>query len=354
MESESLYFLRKFMDAMSPSGFEDEAREIWKERTKSFVDEVFTDVHGNAIGVLNKDGKPRVMIAGHMDEIGYMVTYVNKAGFIYFRPIGGIDPHLLPGERVWIKTKKGKILGIIGRKPIHLLEEEERKKVVKIEDLFIDIGTSKKEETLEIVKIGDPAVPAVGFEVLNKDKVIGRGFDDKGGAFVVSEVLRLLSKANPTASVYGVATVQEEIGLRGATTSAFRITPDVGIAIDVTFATDYPAEETGATKVGDIKIGSGPSISRGPNINPKIFDLLVDVAEEQKIQYQIEGAPRGTGTDANVIQLTKGGVATGLVSIPNRYMHTPVELVSLDDLENVAKLVAGFIIRLDDKVDFTL
>ncbi len=355
MKSESLEFLRTFMDAMSPSGFEDEAREIWKQRTKKFVDEISTDVHGNAIGILNKNGKPKVMLAGHMDEIGYMVKYVNKAGFIYFRTIGGIDPHLLPGKRVWIKTKKGKILGVIGRKPIHLLEEEERKKVVKIEDLFIDIGMTKKEETLELVSIGDPAIPAVGFDVLNKDRVVGRGFDDKGGAFIVSEILRLLStekKLKP--SVYGVATVQEEIGLRGATTSAFRIAPDIGIAIDVTFASDYPADETEATKIGDIRIGKGPAISRGANINPKVFDLLVDVAQKEKIPYQVEAAPRGTGTDANVMQLSRGGVATGLVSIPNRYMHTPVELVSLDDLENIVKLLAGFILRINEKSDFTL
>ncbi|MBI4721867.1 MAG: M42 family metallopeptidase [Candidatus Stahlbacteria bacterium] len=357
MKSESLGFLRTFMDAMSPSGFEDEAREIWKQRTKRFVDEVFSDVHGNAIAVLNKKGKPKVMLAGHMDEIGYMVKYVDSKGFIYFSPIGGIDLHLIPGKRVWIKTKKGKILGVIGREPIHTLEEEERKKVAKIENLFIDIGMTKKEETLELVSIGDPAIPAVGFEVLNKDRVVGRGFDDKGGAFIVSEILRLLSsekKLKP--SVYGVATVQEEIGLRGATTSAFRIAPDVGIAIDVTHATDYPAIMMASKQIkhGEVVIGKGPVISRGPNINPKVFDLLVEVAKKDKIPYQIEAAPRGTGTDANTIQLTREGVATGLVSIPNRYMHTPVELVSLDDLENIAKLLAGFIMRINEKSDFTL
>lgn len=352
MKRESLDFLHNFMDSMSPSGFEEEARGIWRERTKEFVDEIITDVHGNCIGVLNKDGKPKVMLAGHMDEVGYMVKYVNKEGFVYFSAIGGIDPHLVPGERVWIKTKRGKILGVIGMKPIHLLDKEEREKVVKLENLFIDIGMKNKKEVEELVSIGDPAVPAVGFDVLNKDRVVGRGFDDKGGAFVVSEVLRFLSKKEPKASVYGVATVQEEIGLRGAKTSAFRIAPDVGIAIDVTFATDYPATETESTKFGDIRIGKGPSISRGPNINPKVFELLIQEAKAKKIPYQIEGAPRATGTDANVIQLTRAGVATGLVSIPNRYMHTPVELISLDDLENVANLIANFILQLDEKSNF--
>ncbi len=354
MERESLDFFRKFVDSMSPSGFEEEARESWKKRTRKFADEVSSDVHGNAIGVLNKNGKPRVMLAGHMDEVGYMVKYINKSGFLYFSPIGGIDLHLVPGKRVWVKTKKGKILGVIGRQAIHLLEAEERKKVVKLEQLFIDIGAKDKKEAEKLISIGDPAIPAVGFEVLNKDRVVGRGFDNKAGAWVVSEVLRILSKKKLKAGVYAVATVQEEIGLRGAHTSAFGIAPDVGIATDVTFATDYPAEESGATKSGDIRIGKGAVISRGPNINPKVFDLLVDVAKKEKIPYQVEAAPRATGTDANVIQLTRSGVATGLISIPNRYMHTPVELISLDDLENVAKLMAGFVLRLDKKIDFTL
>ncbi|HID93360.1 MAG TPA: M42 family peptidase [bacterium (Candidatus Stahlbacteria)] len=350
MQKESFGFLKELINTISPSGFEEEAMNIWKQRTKNFVDEVRTDVHGNSIGIINEGGTPKVMLAGHIDEIGYMVKYINDEGYIYFSTIGGIDLHLVPGERVWIKTKKGKVLGVIGKKPIHLLEEEERKKVAKIEQLWIDIGVKDAKESKSIVNTGDPAVPAVEFEVLNAENVIGRGFDDKAGAFVVSETLRLVSQNKPKASVYGVATVQEEIGLRGARTSAYGISPDVGIAIDVTFATDFP--DMDKKRVGDIKIGGGPVIARGPNINPKIFDLLVKTAEEEKIPYQLEGIPRGTGTDANVIQLTKAGVATGLISIPNRYMHTPVELVSLKDLENASKLLAAFILRLDKKSNF--
>jgi endoglucanase len=350
MDQNSLDFLKRLMESMSPSGFEEEAMRLWQERTKAFVDEVKTDVHGNSIGILNPQGKPKVMLAGHIDEIGYMIKYLNEQGYLYFAPIGGIDLHLVPGERVWIKTQQGKILGVMGKKPIHLMEEEERKKVAKIEELWIDIGAKDQAEVKKLVQIGDPAVPAVGFEVLKEDRVIARGFDDKAGAFVVSEVLRLLSWERPRASVYGVATVQEEIGLRGATTSAFGIAPDVGIAIDVTFASDFP--DTDKRKIGEIKIGEGPVIARGPNINPKVFDQLVSVAESENIPYQREGAPRGTGTDANVIQLTRAGVATGLVSIPNRYMHTPVELVSLNDLENAARLIAGFIRRLDETSQF--
>ncbi|MCK4234391.1 M42 family metallopeptidase [candidate division WOR-3 bacterium] len=350
MKKESLEFLEKLINSFSPSGFEEDAMKVWKKRTESFVDEVTTDVHGNSISILNKEGSPRVMLAGHIDEIGYMVRYIDKEGYIYFSTIGGIDLHLVPGERVWIKTKKGMILGVIGKKPIHLIDQEERGKVAKIDQLWIDIGVKNEKEARSKISIGDPAVPAVGFEVLNGDMVVARGFDDKAGALIVSETMRLLSSKKPKASVFGVATVQEEIGLRGAKTSAYGISPDVGIAIDLTFATDFPSVEK--KKVGDIKMGEGPVIARGPNINPKVFNLFVKTAKEEKIPYQIEGAPRGTGTDANVIQLTKAGVATGLVSIPNRYMHTPVELVNLKDLENVAKLLSAFILRLNKKTNF--
>ncbi|RKY38903.1 MAG: M42 family peptidase [Candidatus Omnitrophota bacterium] len=345
MEKKTLEFLRELMESISPSGFEQEAVEVWKRRTGEFVDEVSTDIHGNGIAILHKEGSPRIMLAGHIDEIGYMVKYIDKQGYIYFSPIGGVDLHLAPGKRVWIKTRKGKVLGVIGRKPAHLLEDEERKRVAKIEELWIDIGAKDEKEAKEIVEIGDPAVPAVGFVDLRNDLVVARGFDDKAGAFVVSETLRLLSQHKLPSSVYGVATVQEELGLRGARTSAYRISPEIGIAIDVTFATDFPAMDK--KRIGEIKLGGGPVIARGPNINHRIFELLVETAQQEKIPYQIEGIPKGTGTDANIIQLTKSGVATGLVSIPNRYMHTPVEMVSLKDLENAIKLLAMFVLRID-------
>lgn len=350
MRKESFEFLKKLTETISPSGFEEEAVSVWKERARNFVDEVRVDVHGNGIAVLNKAKKPKVMLAGHIDEIGYMVKYIDKEGYIYFSTIGGIDPHLIPGQRIWIKTKKGRVLGVIGKKPVHLLEEEEKKRVAKIEELWIDIGTKDEKETKETVSIGDPAVPAVAFEVLNNEKVVSRGFDDKIGAFIVNETLRLLSRNKPEASVYGVATVQEEIGLRGATTSAYGISPDLGIAIDVTFASDFPGIDK--KKVGDIKIGEGPVIARGPNINPKVFDLLVKTARKEKIPYQIEGISKATGTDAKAIQMTRAGVATGLVSIPNRYMHTPVELVSLKDLENASRLLTAVILRISKKTHF--
>jgi len=349
MKKSSLEFLEKLLNSMSPSGFEEEASLVWKEYAKGFADDVFTDKHGNNFAVLNEDGKPRVMLAGHIDEIGFMVKYIDDDGYLFFKPIGGVDLQIAQGQRVWIKTKRGKILGLIGKKPIHLMDESERKKVPKIEELWIDIGAKNREEAQSLVDVGDPGVVAYGFSLLRGDIITARGIDDRVGAFVVLEALRLLKEGDkPKAAVYAVSTVQEEIGLRGARTAAYRINPDVGIAVDVTFAMDHPWLDREKKIVGDLKIGKGPVIARGPNMSPKVVDILIETAREKNIPHQFEGIPRGTGTDANVIQLTRAGVATGLVSIPNRYMHTPCEVVSLTDLENAAKLIAEFIRKLDE------
>lgn len=349
MNKSSLEFLKELLNSMSPSGFEEEASKVWKGYAKGFADKVFTDKHGNNFAVLNEGGKPRVMLAGHIDEVGFMVKYIDDDGFLFFNTIGGVDLQIAQGQRLWIKTKHGKILGLIGKKPIHLMDVAERKKVPEIEYLWIDIGAKNLEEAKSLVDVGDPAVVAHGFSLLRGDVITARGTDDRVGAFVVLEALRLLAEeGKPRASVYAVSTVQEEIGLRGAKTSAFRINPDVGIAVDVTFAMDHPWLEREKKIVGDIRIGKGPVIARGPNMSPKVVDILIETAKEKEIPHQFEGIPRGTGTDANVIQLTRAGVATGLVSIPNRYMHTPCEIVSLGDLENAAKLLAEFIKKLDE------
>ncbi len=352
MDRKAKAFLKKLMETMSPSGFEGEASQVWQARAKEFADSVRVDVHGNTIAALNEDGKPRVMLAGHIDEIGLMIRYIDDQGFLYFAPIGGWDVQIVQGQRVWIKGKKGKLIsGVIGKKPIHLMDPKERESVPKMHDLWIDIGAKDKKDAEKLVDIGAPAVLAYGFEELRNGIVAARGFDDRVGAFVVLEALRYAKEYGIQAALFAVATVQEEIGLRGARTSAFGLNPDVGIAVDVTFATDQPGVDK--KRIGEVKLGGGPVIARGPNINPKVFDLLVQTAEEEKIPYQVEGIPYGTGTDANVIQLTRAGVATGLISIPNRYMHSPCELVSLKDLDNAAKLIAAFVHRLSEKTDFT-
>ena len=352
MEKERVEFLRRCMETVCPSGFEEEISHVWRKEADRFAERTWADSHGNSFAVVNEDGTPRVMLAGHADEIGLMITYIDDNGYLSFAGIGGWDPQVLPGQRVWIQGMTGPILGVIGRKPIHLLEEEERKKVVKIEDLWIDIGAKDKEDVASLVEIGDPAVLDYSFAELRNDLVVSRGFDDRVGAFLVLEAARLVAAMNPKASVYAVATVQEEVGLRGARTSAFGIDPQVGIAVDVGFATDTPGMDKEKKKVGEVTMGKGPIIARGPNINPKLFKLFVETAKEKKIPYQIEGAPRGTGTDANAIQLTRAGVATGLISVPNRYMHSPCEIVHLGDLENIARLIAHTVVRIDERTDF--
>jgi putative aminopeptidase FrvX len=351
MNKKSLAFLKALTEAPSPSGFEQPAQKVWREHVGPHADRIETDVHGNCIGIKNKKGSPRILLAGHCDELGFIVNYIADEGFIYFQTIGGFDLNIIPGRRVHIHTKKGPVLGVTGKKAIHVMTPKDREKAMEIQDLWIDIGAKDKKEAESLVSVGDPITYTVGFEELRGDACVSRGFDDKVGSFAVGEVLRLLSEKSLKAAVYAVSTVQEEVGMRGAHTSAFGVDPKVGIAVDVTHATDHP--DMDKRRVGDIKLGAGPTICRGANINPVVERMLIQTAEDEKIPYQIEGEPGGTGTDANAIQLTRSGVATGLIGVPLRYMHTAAEMVSLRDVENVSKLLAAFIIRVDDSVDFT-
>lgn len=353
MESRSLDFLKRLLATVSPSGYEDEAAQVWTEEAKTFADEVRSDTQGNVIAVVNKGGKPRVMLAGHMDEIGFMITHIDDQGFLYFGQIGGWDPQIVQGQRVWIRTQSGKIPGVIGKKPIHLIKEEDRNRVTKIEELWIDIGAKDKAEAERLVRIGDPAVIDYGFAELRNNLVVSRGFDDKAGAFVVLEAARMLAKLKPKAEVHAVATVQEEVGLRGAHTSAYGIDPLVGIAVDVGFATDFPTMAEEQKRVGAAKVGQGPMIGRGPTYNHKVVELLIETAQAKNIPYQLNGEPRGMGTDAYAMQMTRAGIAAGLVSVPNRYMHSPCEIVSLTDLENAYTLIAHTVAQIDEKMSFT-
>jgi len=350
MQKDALRFLQDLIEAPSPSGYEQPAARVVRRRMKKIADEIRTDVHGNTICVLNPRGKVRIMLAGHCDQIGFMVKHVTDEGFITFAAIGGFDENIVAGQRVRIHTASGPVDGVIGKKPIHLMDPEERKKPAEIKGLWIDIGATSGEEARGIVQIGDPITFDLVFRPLRNGRLAAPGFDDKMGTFVVMEAMRLLKKARIEAALYAVATVQEEIGLRGAKTSAFGIDPHVGIACDVDFASDHPTVDKKV--VGDVALDKGPVIARGANINPVVFDLLVKAARSAKIPYQVSGAPRATGTDANFIQLTRAGVATGLVSVPNRYMHTPIEVISTKDLENTAKLLAAFVRKVTAKTDF--
>jgi endoglucanase len=353
MRRSSLTFLKRLLDSPGPSGFETLPARVWREEVSRFADDVATDVSGNSIAVINPGGSPRIMLAGHIDEIGLMMTHVDDKGYLYFSTIGGWDPQVLVGQRVIIAAKGGSVAGIIGRKPIHLMASDDREKVAKVSELWIDIGARDKKAALKQVRVGDPAVLASSTLELPGGRLISRSIDNRIGAFIVAETLRLLARAKPKAGVFAVATTQEEIGWGGggARTSATGIDPRVALVVDVTHATDHPEAEK--KEHGDTKLGGGPVLSRGSAVNPVVFDMLVKVAEAEKIPYAIQAAPRDTGTDADAIYTARQGIATGLVSVPNRYMHSPNEMVDTRDLDRVAKLLAAFARRVTPKTDFT-
>jgi putative aminopeptidase FrvX len=352
--SNDLAFLERLLDAAGPSGFETRPSRIWKEEARGFAERVWTDVHGNAYAVVGESRRPRVMLAGHVDEIGFQVTWVNEEGFIYFDGIGGWDPQVLVGQRVRILARDGEVPGVVGKKPIHLMQPEERKKVSEIRDLWVDVGAASAQEVRDLgIRVGDPGVLASGFQQLAGDRVVSRAIDNRVGAYVVLEALRLLADdPAPVAGCVAVATVQEEIGYSGggARSAAFALEPDAALVVDVTFATDVP--DVPKKEVGEHKLGGGPVLSRGSATNAAVFDRLVAEAERGEIPYSVQAAPRATRTDADGIFLVRGGVPTGLVSIPNRYMHSPSEMVSASDLHRAAQLLAAFVRSLDRKTSF--
>lgn len=336
----SLKFLERLLKTCSPSGFENEAAAEFRGYLGSFCHKVSTDVLGNVIGVLNPDAPFKVMLAGHYDEIGFQIVNIGDDGLLNFRANGGIDRSTLPGTEVLILTDAGKVPGIIGRKPIHLTKDEDRNKVGEIKDMWIDIGVESKKAAEQLVAVGDPAAVAPNFKLLGKDKVkvMSKGLDDKIGAFVAAETIRELSARKLDIGVYCVGTVQEELGLRGARTSSFGVCPNVGFAIDVDFATDLP--DIGSKELGVIKLGLGAVVCRSADINQVLYRRLIETAKKHKIAHQPNAGFRATGgTDTSAIQMSGPGVATALVSVPNRYMHTPVELCDLRDTESAIKLL---------------
>ena len=352
MHKKDLEFLSALVEAPSPSGFEQPAASVFRNRMTGVADVVETNVMGSVHATLKgTNGGVTVMLAGHIDEIGLMVNYVSKEGFVSFAAIGGVDAAILPGMRVRVHTGGGELLGVMGRKPIHLIEEDERKSITKLDKLFIDLGLSG-DEVKKSVRVGDPITFDVGMETFGDGLAVSRAFDDKMGAWIAARVLEEVKKAGGAqGDLVAAATVQEEIGLRGGTTSAYGVNPEVGIAVEVGHATDYP--DIDKRKHGEATCGSGPIIARGPNINPALFDLLIKAAEKAKVPYQLGAEPRGTGTDANAIQLSRGGKAAALVSIPLRYMHTPTEVLSLKDLDFAVKLLTRFVLDLRPQTDFT-
>lgn len=352
MNEQDFRFFKELVEAPSPSGYEQPAQRVIRKALTDVVDDLRTDVMGNVIAhIAGPEGAPRLMLAGHCDEIGFMAKYIDDQGYLFFAPIGGVDAHLVPGQRVTVHTSGGPIAGVVGKRPIHQIEEKDRDKVIPFKKQFIDIGCSNKSEASKLVSVGDPVTFSVGVERLQGTRLTSRALDDKMGAFIVAQVLREVRRQNRlSVDLYGVSTVQEEVGLRGGATSAYGVQPDIGIAVEVGFASDYP--EADHKDLGEVRLGNGPIIARGPNINPVLFDLLMETAKEESIPCQIMGIPRATGTDANVMQLVRGGVATALISIPLRYMHTPVEVLDWSDLESAVKLLTALCTRITKNHSF--
>jgi putative aminopeptidase FrvX len=341
--------LDKLLRVAAPSGHEEPAAAVWREEA-SFA-ALSADGLGSSIARIG-EGEPLLAVVGHIDEIGLVVTHIDEKGFLYFSPIGGWDPQILVGQRVAVRAREGVVPGVVGRKPIHLLEPEQRKKVVELKGLHIDVGATDRDEAAGLVRIGDPVTIEAEPVRLAGDRLISRAMDNRLGAYVALEALRRChERGSLSGSFAAVAAVQEEIGLFGARTAAFEVRPDLAVAVDVTHATDAPGVE--AKQIGEHPLGSGPAIGRGSTLSPKVFELLVETAEEAGIEHTIAASGRSTSTDADAIQISRSGIPTGLVSIPLRYMHSPVEMVDLGDVEATVELIAAFAARLQAGVDLS-
>jgi putative aminopeptidase FrvX len=352
--SKNIAFLERLLDAAGPSGFEVLPARVWREEAEKVAKDVKVDVSGNSFATVNPQGAPRVMLAGHIDEIGLQITHIDAEGFIYVGEIGGWDPQVLVGQRVRILAASGFVSGVIGKKAIHLIEQEDRLKASKTKGLWVDVGASSRKEVAKLgIRVGDPMVIDQNLIRLAGDRIASRAIDDRIGAFVVLEALRMLAKKPPKASVTAVATVQEEIGYSGggARTSAWVLEPDVAIVVDVTFSTDVP--DIDKKELGEHKLGGGPVLTRGSASHDVVYEMLASVAEAEGIPYTVQAAPKATRTDADSIYLTRRGVPTAVVSVPNRYMHSPNEVVSLADVDNTARLIAAFVRGLGPGSDFT-
>jgi putative aminopeptidase FrvX len=350
VEQRAFDFLRRLLDAPGPSGFEARPSRVWREEATAFADEVDRDVLGNSWARLKIDGAPVMVIEGHIDEIGLMVTLIDENGYLLFDTIGGWDTQVIIGQRMIVMGRNGDVTGVIGRKAPHGMSAEDRNKVPQLRDLWIDIGAASKEDAEARVEIGDPIVIDAPFRQLTDDLVVARSLDNRVGAFVALEALRLLADDRPAFDTYALVAAQEEISFAGAHTATFRLSPTAAIVIDVTHATDYPGADK--WRNGEIKMAKGPVLGRGSATNEVVYRALNDYAAANDLPVQRQGNPRSSGTDADAMYLTGAGTAAGLVSIPNRYMHSPNETVSLTDLETAAKLIAGFIKSLPADFEF--
>jgi len=352
LSESSIAFLKRLLDTPGPSGFESAPARLWRDEARTFAD-ISSDVAGNSMAIVNPSGAPAIMLAGHIDEIGVIVTYIDDDGYLFISGIGGWDAQVLVGQRIRIIGRDGDVFGVIGKKPIHVIKLDDRKKASEMTDLWIDIGASSREEAEQSVSVGDAGVIDSRTIDFPNNCIVSRSIDDRIGAFIVLEALRRYASEPGAARVIAVATTQEEIAYQGggARISATRLGPQMAIVVDVTHATDYPSAEK--KEHGHHKIGGGPVLTRGSIVSPVVFNLLRDTASRLSIPYTIHAAGRESWTDADAIHVARDGIATGLLSIPNRYMHSPNELVSLDDLDRAATLIAETCRGVSPETDFT-
>jgi putative aminopeptidase FrvX len=343
--------LRKLLTAPGPSGYEQAAAAVFRDAAAAFADVTHDTVGSTVARVKGTADGPLLAVVGHIDEIGLIVHHIDDDGFLWFSGVGGWDPIILVGQRVEIATRGGPVDGVVGKKPIHLLKEEERKQVPELRQLHIDIGAADGDDARGRVRVGDVAV--IGGEPIEypNGRIVSRSMDNRLGCFVAFEVARLVAEAGGApGDVAAVAATQEEITFAGARTTMFTLKPDIAIVVDVTFSTDAPGSEE--KEIGSHKFGSGPVITRGSTLDPQLFELLHATAEEAGIPFTLAATARYTGTDADAVHIARGGIPTGVVSIPLRYMHSPVEMVQFEDVENTAKLIAAFAQRLDADLSF--
>lgn len=351
MDESRFDFLKRLVASPSPSGFEQPAQEVVRAEVRQFADEVRTDMMGNVIAALNPTGSPRVMLTAHSDELGFLIRYIDDRGFLYFSPIGGFDSSSLVGERVHVHTPSGPLLGVLGRKPIHLLPSKERGQAPDLKDMWIDIGVANKAEAQGLVPLGCVATRANQLERLRGDLVVSRGMDNKSSILAIMEAMRLLhtQRDQLKAAVFLVSSVQEEIGGHGAALAAHAIDPQIALIVDVTFGCDHP--QTSEAELGDVKLGGGPTITTGAFVSPRVFQLLKEAAKAADMPYQLDLQANRTSTDNDSVRLARSGVATGLLNLPCRYMHSSSEVVSLKDIEQTGELMARFVLALDEHTD---
>lgn len=350
MEKSARSFLDQLLATPGISGFEQKVQQVVRGYVAGFANETKTDTHGNLFVAINPKAETRVMLAGHADQIGLIVSWIDDNGFLFFQTVGGWDPQQLVGQSVIVWSAGGPVKGVIARKPIHLQDENERKQVANIKALWIDIGAGSKDEADVCVKIGDSVTLRMEHHELRNSLLTGPALDNRSGVWVVVEGLRRAKQLGAKCGVWAVSTVQEEIGLRGAQTAAYTVNPHVGIAVDVTHATDCP--EMDRKQLGNIRVGQGPVVLHGPNTNPEVVSRLMALSVSKSIPVQPAALGKAASNDGNALQVSRGGVAAGIVAIPNRYMHSGVETVSLDDLDHAATLLAEFCCTVDSPNDF--